>query len=157
MTKERKLKLLKREKEAENRRIRPFNCNEALLFRFCGEILASSAAEYKLAGQHVKQANRKYDLGQIDETELIKQVSTAEIAMKKEQVFMMSDRFKILLGPSELNGTDVIHMVEKEIAEYDPYEDVPDNNPKTGRPYHINEWKRKVNHERRLMKNASKQ
>ena len=137
------MRRMHRKPKKENMRyVIPFNCNEAILMRFCGDIIASAASEYKLAGENIKKAKRRHEIGVISQSTLLRNIASLESTMKREKAFILSERFAILLGESRLGGKDVIQQLDIQIDLYDPYADVPDINPITNEQYTQSEWKK---------------
>lgn len=122
----------------------PFNCGETRIFALAGEIIASSAAEYKLAGKHAKRARLQYQLNypRMTEGKLKEIEGEMKGIMAREKAFILSERFQILLGKSSLDGVSVIRALDNEIETYDPVPDVPEINPRTGEPYDLKAWRR---------------
>ena len=128
----------------------PFNCDETRIFALAGEIIASSAAEYKLAGKHAKRARLQYQFNypRMTERKLKEIEGDMKGIMAREKMFILSERFQILLGESRLDGASVIRALDNEIESYDPVPDVPEINPRTGEPYDLKAWRRWVKQSR---------
>lgn len=145
-SKRRKKKTAKEPKPEPQKRVPlpPFNCGETRIFALAGEIIASSAAEYKLAGKNAKKARLQYQLNYPRMTE--QKLKEIECDMKgimaREKMFILSERFQILLGETRLDGVSVIRALDNEIETYDPVPDVPEINPRTGEPYDLKAWRR---------------
>lgn len=122
--------------------IRPFNCDETRILSLAGEIIASGAAEYRLAGQAIKRAKRRHELGQMSDKDLLYCIREHEGNMGRERAFMLSPKFEILLGVSRLDGRSVLHKLDELIEGYDPTPYVPETDPMTGEPFTLKQWRK---------------
>ncbi len=126
----------------ERGEVKPFNCTDTMLYRLAGDVIASGAAAYVHAGKNIKCLARMHTLGRISNNYYRKETNLLEGIIHYERAFILSGRFRILLGWSRMDGRDVIKKIENQIDAYDPTYDVPGNNPTTGLPYDIRKWRR---------------